>query len=138
MAVERGIDVAGHDAEQIERLEVEYPSPALEGLTLIDTPGIASISENVSTRSASFLVPPAGDQGADVLVYLLRFLHERDSDFLESFTDASSRRNDPVRSIAVLSRADELERAGGTASSSPGPSPRSCASGASCGARSVT
>ena len=91
----------------IERLEVEYPSPILTSTTLIDTPGIASISEHVSQRSEEFLAP-SGDQGADVLIYLLRFLHERDANFLEAFTDPSAIRADPLRSLAVLSRADEI------------------------------
>ena len=45
------IDLDGVEESYIERLEVEYPSPHLAALTLIDTPGIASISESVSERS---------------------------------------------------------------------------------------
>ena len=97
------IDVRAVAADSIERLEVEYPSPILRTTTLIDTPGIASISEEVSRRSSEFLIPESSDQGADVLIYLLRFLHERDANFLEAFTDPSAHRNDPLRSLAVLS-----------------------------------
>ncbi|MEM9513918.1 MAG: dynamin family protein [Actinomycetota bacterium] len=102
------IEIDGIDASSIERLEVEYPSPTLGSMTLIDTPGIASISESVSERATGFLTPSTGDQGADVLVYALRFMHESDTDFLEAFSDPSARLDDPVGSLGVLSRADEL------------------------------
>lgn len=104
---EASIDLDGHPIDDVDHLEVTYPTQHLRGLTLIDTPGVASISDQVSARATSFLAPASGDHGADVVIYLLRHLHQSDSDFLEAFTDASAVA-DPVRSIGVLGRADEL------------------------------
>jgi hypothetical protein len=101
------LDLGGLAVEDVAHIEVSYPSQHLSDLTLIDTPGVASISEQVSARTAAFLTPPSGDGGADVVVYLLRHLHRADSDFLEAFTDASALA-DPVRSVGVLGRADEV------------------------------
>lgn len=102
------IDLGSIREDAVERFEVGVPTPGLEGLTLIDTPGIDSVTENVSGRSKAFLAPSPGDQGADVLLFLMRYLHSEDSELLEAFTDPSARTVDPVRSLAVLSRADEL------------------------------
>lgn len=94
---------------------MEFPSQHLRAMTLIDTPGIASVSEQVSARAVEFLNPSHGDQGADVVVYLLRHVHERDADFLEAFTDPAVATVGPVRSVAVLSRADEVGNGRGDA-----------------------
>lgn len=102
------VDLSNEDLGEIERVEVEFPSPRLQAMTLIDTPGIASVSEQVSARAADFLTPEHGDQGADVVLYMLRHVHERDADFLEAFTDRAVATVGVARSVAVLSRADEV------------------------------
>jgi hypothetical protein len=102
------IDLTAEELPHIDHLEVEIPSSRLRSLTLIDTPGITSISERVSARTTEFLTPVRGDEGADVVVYLLRHLHVDDSDFLEAFSGRSAERDDAVRCVGVLSRADEL------------------------------
>lgn len=109
------VDLEAHDLDRVERVEVEFPSQHLRSMTLIDTPGIASVSEQVSARAVDFLAPDHGDQGADVVVYLLRHVHERDADFLEAFTDPAVARVGAVRSVAVLSRADEVGNGRGDA-----------------------
>lgn len=109
------VDIEGIDLADIERVDVEFPSQHLRAMTLIDTPGIASVSEQVSAAASDFLVPDHGDQGADVVIYLLRHVHERDADFLESFTDPAVTRVGAVRSIAVVSRADEVGNGRGDA-----------------------
>ena len=45
------VDLGGRDAEAIDHLEVGWPTSRLRDLTLIDTPGIASISADVSART---------------------------------------------------------------------------------------
>ncbi|EFC85050.1 dynamin family protein [Parafrankia sp. EUN1f] len=122
----------------VEALRVELPSPRLHGLTLIDTPGIASLSVELSRRTESFLtrgarqtptrrpggrspgdVPsgtgtsglgPAGPAlaGADAIIYLLRHLHAADVDFLASFRRTGLGEATPAHAIGVLSRADEI------------------------------
>ena len=49
------LDLGPTAAEEVERIDVEWPSKRLEDVTLIDTPGIASLSTEVSARAAAFL-----------------------------------------------------------------------------------
>ncbi|WP_116437511.1 dynamin family protein [Frankia sp. CcI49] len=129
---------AGAAGPGVEALRVELPGPRLHGLTLIDTPGIASLSVELSRRTESFLTRgarrpaarrpggrPAGDvppglgtagsgaagptlAGADAIVYLLRHLHAADVDFLASFRRTGLGEATPAHAIGVLSRADEI------------------------------
>ncbi|HEX8803695.1 MAG TPA: dynamin family protein, partial [Acidimicrobiales bacterium] len=103
------IDLGGTDADQVERLVVEWPSSSLRSMTLIDTPGIASLSTDVSARTHSFLTP-GEDQvtPADAVLYLMRHLHSSDINFLEAFHDEEFSQATPVNAVAVLSRADEV------------------------------
>src|SRR5580765_7589392 len=45
------VDLQGLPVEFVDRLEVEWPSSSLRSMTLIDTPGIASLSIDVSARA---------------------------------------------------------------------------------------
>ena len=98
----------GVPAETVDRLEVTWPSASLRATTLIDTPGIASLSLDVSDRSVRFLAPEDAPSAADAVLYLMRHLHSADMRFLESFHDKGVARAAPVNTIAVLSRADEI------------------------------
>jgi len=100
----------GEDAPgDVERLTVEWPSPSLRGATIVDTPGIDSLSTNVSVRTMTFLTPEDEPSSADALIYLLRHLHASDVRFLESFRDTAVGGNATVaNTIGVLSRADEI------------------------------
>jgi hypothetical protein len=98
----------GAPAETVDRLEVTWPSASLRATTLIDTPGIASLSLDVSARSIGFLAPEDAPSAADAVLYLMRHLHSADVRFLESFHDQGVARAAPVNTIAVLSRADEI------------------------------
>ncbi|MFP5313206.1 MAG: dynamin family protein, partial [Actinomycetes bacterium] len=98
----------GVGADQVDRLDVQWPSPALQAMTLIDTPGIASVSQDVSARSLRFLAPEDAPSEADAVIYLMRHLHASDLGFLEAFRDTTAGRTGTVNAIAVLSRADEV------------------------------
>ena len=103
------IDLGDTPVEDVERLVVDWPSSSLKRLTLIDTPGIASLSEDVSARTKDFLTP--GDDretAADAVLYLMKHLHATDVNFLEAFHDEEVSQATPVNAIAVLSRADEV------------------------------
>lgn len=102
------IDLGGTPIEQVERVEVEWPSKRLEEVTLIDTPGIASLSTEVSARSATFLTPQDTPSEADAIIYLMRHLHSADLGFLSAFHDTSVGTSATVNALAVLSRADEI------------------------------
>ncbi|MCO8275958.1 dynamin family protein [Actinoplanes sp. TRM 88003] len=98
----------GRPSFQVERLEVRVPSARLRRHTLIDTPGIESLSADVSARTTAFLE----DEGehatqTDAVIYLLRHLHGGDVRFLEAF-HGDDGAGTPVNTIGVLSRADEI------------------------------
>jgi Dynamin family len=103
------IDLAGADHSEIARLDVQWPSGRLRQMTLVDTPGIDSLSAHVSQRTIDFLVPD-DDRVAetDAVLYLMRHMHGSDVRFLESFHDDEIAQPSPVNAIGVLSRADEI------------------------------
>lgn len=102
------IDLGATPTDEVERIEVEWPSKRLEDVTLIDTPGIASLSTEVSARSAAFLTPEDSPPEADAIIYLMRHLHSADLGFLSAFHDTAVGRSATVNAMAVLSRADEI------------------------------
>jgi len=99
----------GRPAEQVDHLEVRVPSSRLRQHTLIDTPGIASLSTDVSLRTMAFL-EAEGERAAqtDAVIYLLRHMHGSDVRFLESFHGDGLSSGTPVNAVGVLSRADEI------------------------------
>lgn len=103
------IDLGGRRPEQIDHLEVSWPTRRLQGLTLIDTPGIASINTEVSERTLSALTGEVGQVAvADAVLYLLRHAHASDLNFMEAFRDRQVTEGTPVNTVGVLSRADEI------------------------------
>jgi Dynamin family len=102
------LDLDGHKPEDVDRLVVDWPSPGLEPSTLIDTPGIDSLSTKISAHTTTFLTPEDESSHADAVVYLMRHLHASDVRFLESFHDPAAGRATMVNTIGVLSRADEV------------------------------
>lgn len=103
------VDLDGLDAAEVSHLDVEWPSSRLREMTLIDTPGIESLSTDVSQRTVEFLTPEderATD--ADAVVYLLRHTHASDVRFLEAFHDDEVGHPSPVNAIGILARADEV------------------------------
>jgi hypothetical protein len=102
------VDLGDLDPDRIRYLDVEWPSQRLRDVVLIDTPGLASISEHISRRTERFLESDEEGPGdADAVIYLLRHLHPMDLSFLEAFRDSTAT-SGAVNSIAVLSRADEI------------------------------
>ena len=97
----------GDSAGDVERLVVDWPAPGLRDWTVIDTPGVASLSADVSARATQLLDPAGGsDHGPDAVIYLMRHVHAADVDLLQTLRGARSSRF--VNTIAVLSRADEI------------------------------
>jgi hypothetical protein len=99
----------GAPAEEFDHLEVSWPSSRLADVTLVDTPGIASLSTEVSERTSTLLSaeddrPPA----VDAVLYLFRHSHASDVRFLESFHDDELGRGTPLNAVGVLSRPDEI------------------------------
>lgn len=103
------VDLGGLSAAEVDHLEIGWPTDKLRHLTVVDTPGIASISADVSARTHRVL---SSDEGrvpvTDAVLYLLRHTHSSDVHFLESFHDDELAHGTPMNSIGVLSRADEI------------------------------
>ncbi|MBV1892835.1 MAG: 50S ribosome-binding GTPase [Ilumatobacteraceae bacterium] len=102
------IDLGGRPSTEIDRIEVTWPSKTLRQLTLIDTPGIDSLTESIGTRAFEFLDPEDRATPADAVLYLMRHIHGSDLRLLEAFHDDSMAEPNPVNTVAVLSRADEI------------------------------
>lgn len=117
-------------ARPVDHLDVQWPSQELARTTIIDTPGISSMSQEVSARTSRLLTPAADAGGvvlpsADAVVYLLRRLDAADVDFLEAIGAGSTRGGAdggfhgaaqgpsagpaaPLGAVGVVSRADEI------------------------------
>ena len=103
------IDLAGREPADVDRLEVSWPTSRLSEITLIDTPGIASISTDLSARTLRVLTPEDDRPPVvDAVLYLLRHTHASDVRFLESFHDDELAHGTPMNAVGVLSRADEI------------------------------
>ena len=103
------VDLGPLDAEQVSHLEIEWPTPALSEMTVIDTPGIGSLAGDVSDRTYRFLAPDdERATTADAVIYLTRHVHRDDIAFLEAFHDDEMAQAIPINAIGVLSRADEV------------------------------
>lgn len=102
------LDLDGLVAEQVEWIDVGWPLQSLKSVILIDTPGIASLSEDTSARAARFLTPDDAPPAADAVIYLLRHLHGSDIKFLRAFQDSAAGAARTVCAVGVLSRSDEV------------------------------
>jgi dynamin family protein len=99
------VDLGGLAADDVARIDVRLPSTWLSTMTLVDTPGMGSLTESAGRRTHEFL----GDTGSvDAVLYLMRHLHSSDVDFLDAFHDTDAAETNPVNAIGVLSRADEV------------------------------
>jgi hypothetical protein len=102
------IDLDGLAPQDVAQLDVEWPSSALRDMTLIDTPGLASLSADLSERTQLVIAPDSDEPGdADAVLYLMRHMHADDARFLEAF-HGDTAGGSPVNAIGVVSRADEV------------------------------
>ncbi len=102
------VDLDGRDAASVRRMVITWPSSGLRATTLIDTPGVGSLSEGVAEKSFDFLAPEETETDADAVLYLMKHFHASDLRLLEAFHDTAVSQPNPVNAIAVLSRADEI------------------------------
>ena len=108
---ERGVepDLGSLRADDIEHMVLDWPTASLSTITLVDTPGIDSVHDEIASRSARALVPDDGTVGfADAVVYVMRHLHGADVRFLEAFAPGSRLWSSPLQCVGVLGRADEV------------------------------
>ncbi len=103
------VELGTASPDELSSIEVEWPSARLREMTIVDTPGIDSITDGLSARAERFLVGSnERPTPTDAVLYLLRHVHSADIGFLESFHDDDMAAANPVNSIGVLSRADEI------------------------------
>ena len=102
------MNLGGVPAEDVDWIDVGWPLDGLKSMILIDTPGIASLSEDTSKRTTLFLTPEESPSSADAVVYLMRHLHASDVKFLEAFRDTAAGAAQTVCAVGVLSRSDEI------------------------------
>jgi hypothetical protein len=102
------LDLAGTSPQDVTRLVVDWPSSGLEPATLIDTPGIASLSADASARTQAFIEADDQLSGADAIVFLTRQVQPADLAFLAAFQEATGGAGLHTTTLTVLSRADEL------------------------------
>ncbi|HEY7595599.1 MAG TPA: dynamin family protein, partial [Actinophytocola sp.] len=62
------IDLGGLAADDVSELVVTWPAQALRAVTLVDTPGIGSLTESASRRTWDLLVPDEEETPADAVV----------------------------------------------------------------------
>jgi GTPase Era involved in 16S rRNA processing len=102
------LDLAGTPAEQVAFLAVDWPATGLVPATLIDTPGLASLTAAASARTESFFDSGEHVPGADAVVFLTRQMQAEDLAFLAAFQAATGAGDVHTTTITVLSRADEI------------------------------
>ncbi len=82
------IELGSLTERDVRWIDVRWPASTLDTVTLIDTPGIASLNDENSRRTREFLEPEQGASGdADAVIYLMRHVHAADVAFLEAFMD---------------------------------------------------
>ncbi|WP_433870947.1 dynamin family protein [Saccharopolyspora sp. CA-218241] len=89
--------------DEVARLVVESPTPGLQAISLIETPGVASAAVRETGRSALAQVLSE----ADAVLYLTRHPHQTDVQFLQSIHELQIARRAPINTIIAFSRADE-------------------------------
>lgn len=103
------VDLGGQPVDDVRRLTVEWPSTRLSEITLIDTPGLESVSTATSNRTLAFLGADGESHSeADAVLYLMKHLHRSDIGFLQAFRDDVDATASPISALGVLSRADEV------------------------------
>ncbi|QUG99655.1 dynamin family protein [Saccharopolyspora erythraea] len=94
--------------DEVTRLVIESPSPGLQAITLIETPGVASSAVQETGRSALAQILSE----ADAVLYLTRHPHQTDLQFLQSVHELQIARYAPINTIIAFSRADETGSGG--------------------------
>lgn len=116
---ELGVDIA-----EVSHLEAYLTSAALQGMTVIDTPGLGSLDAASVSRTDELLGAAKLDEGSDrldetsrnavagaeaVLYVVTQGVRADDHQALAAFTAATaSREAGPVNAIAVLNKADTV------------------------------
>jgi hypothetical protein len=102
------LDLAGTPVDEVDSLVVDWPAPALVPVTLVDTPGLSSLTVEASERTHAFLGTGPRPPGADAVVFLTRQMQPDDLAALAAFQEQTGATRSHTTTITVLSRADEV------------------------------
>lgn len=97
-------DLQNWQPDEIARLDIEVPAPGLQAISFIETPGVSSSEVRDTGRSALAQILSE----ADGVLYLTRYPHQADLQFLQSVHELQIARYTPINTILALSRADEM------------------------------
>jgi len=97
--------------DEVSRLVIESPTPGLQAITLIETPGVASAAVQETGRSALAQILSE----SDAVLYLTRYPRQTDLQFLQSVNELQTARCVPINTIVAFSRADETGDGGADA-----------------------
>ncbi|TDD08141.1 isoniazid inducible protein IniC [Saccharopolyspora terrae] len=97
--------------DEVSRLVIESPTPGLQAITLIETPGVASAAVQETGRSALAQILSE----SDAVLYLTRYPRQTDLQFLQSVNELQTARSVPINTIVAFSRADETGDGGADA-----------------------
>ncbi|WP_300015567.1 dynamin family protein [Pseudonocardia sp.] len=100
-------DDLGVAAEQVVRLRVQLDDPTLRTVTVIDTPGVNTVSAENEDATRRLLFGDAAAEHAQALLYVLRYVQRFDADTLEEFRALSAACGmTAVNTAAVLTQID--------------------------------
>ncbi|GAA2333248.1 hypothetical protein GCM10009854_05800 [Saccharopolyspora halophila] len=97
--------------DEVARLVIESPTPGLESITLIETPGVASAAVQGNGREALAQILSE----SDAVLYLTRYPRQADLQFLQSVNELQTARSVPISTLVAFSRADETGSGGSEA-----------------------
>lgn len=97
-------DLQNWRPDEVARLDIEVPAPGLQAISFIETPGVSSSEVTDTGRSALAQILSE----ADGVLYLTRYPHQADLQFLQSVHELQIARYTPINTIVALSRADEM------------------------------
>lgn len=97
----------GVDPGRVLRLRVQLADPALRTVTIIDTPGVNTVSAENEDATRRLLFGDAAAEHAQALLYVLRYVQRFDADTLEEFRELSASCGmTAVNTAAVLTQID--------------------------------
>ncbi|MDN5932085.1 MAG: dynamin family protein, partial [Pseudonocardia sp.] len=97
----------GAAPERVLRLRVQLADPALRTVTIIDTPGVDTVSAENEDATRRLLFGDAAAEHAQALLYVLRYVQRFDADTLEEFRELSAACGmTAVNTAAVLTQID--------------------------------
>jgi hypothetical protein len=100
-------DRLGVAPEDVVRLRVQLADPALRAVTVIDTPGVNTVSAENEDATRRLLFGDAAAEHAQALLYVLRYVQRFDADTLAQFRELSAACGmTAVNTAAVLTQID--------------------------------